>query len=419
MKTFAVIGYGQRGLVYARNTGSRARFVAVCDPNRDRLNVARQEHRLPEKALFSSEDDFFARGKLADYLFICTQDRMHHRMTMKALDLGYDILLEKPIATTLQDCIDIERRTLELNRKVVVCHVLRYSAFYLMLKRVLEKNPIGRIISIEQVENVGFWHQAHSFVRGNWGNEERSNPMILSKCCHDLDLLQWLAASACTWVWSVGELNYFKEENAPEGSTERCLDGCALVDTCPYSARKIYLDNFKRILNPRKKYFWPYSVLPGDGIATVPKLEAALKNGPYGRCVFRTDNDVVDHQVTQMKFANGVHATLTMSAFSRDLERKINVRGTGGQIEGRLEDNKIYLKVYDYRRPVRKIRARALFGAHGGGDRGIIDSLFNDDLKTDISGSIMSHVMAFAAEHSRKNNGAVVYLDDFVRENTS
>ncbi|MFY9114283.1 MAG: Gfo/Idh/MocA family oxidoreductase [Dethiobacteria bacterium] len=418
MKTFAIIGYGQRGLVYARNASSRGKFVAVCDPNRDRLNVAGHDYRLPEEMLFSSEEEFFARGKLADYLFICTQDRLHHRMTMKALDLGYDILLEKPVATTLKDCIDIERRALELNRKVTVCHVLRYTAFYLKLKEVLEKNPIGKIISIEQVENVGFWHQAHSFVRGNWGNEERSNPMILSKCCHDLDILQWLAGSGCIKVWSNGELNYFKAENTPEGSTERCLDGCTLVDTCPYSAKKIYLDNFKRIIIPRKKYFWPYSVLPEDGIATLPKLEAALKHGPYGRCVFRTDNDVVDHQVTQMKFANGVNATLTMTAFSRDLERKITIRGSDGQIDGRLENNKIYLKAYNYRRPVRKIRTSALAGAHGGGDRGIINSLFNDDLKTSISNSIMSHVMAFAAEYSRKNNGIGVDLDDFVKNNT-
>ncbi len=142
--------------------------------------------------------------------------------------------------------------------------------------------------------------------------------------------------------------------------------------------------------------------MPEDGIATLPKLEAALKHGPYGRCVFRTDNDVVDHQVTQMKFANGVNATLTMTAFSRDLERKITIRGSDGQIDGRLENNKIYLKAYNYRRPVRKIRTSALAGAHGGGDRGIINSLFNDDLKTSISNSIMSHVMAFAAEYSRK-----------------
>ncbi len=405
MNTFSVIGYGQRGIVYAGAAKDKGQLSAVCDYNPSRLEQARSAFALPQDCLFSNEKDFFAKGKLSDYLFICTPDHTHYNITMQALALGYDILLEKPIARSAAECLEIEKAAERLGRKVIVCHVLRYTPFYQQLKALIEAGTIGRLISIEQTENVGYWHMAHSFVRGNWASEKESNPMILAKCCHDTDILQYLAGSLCKTVSSDGELIHFRPECAPSGAPSRCTDNCPYERKCPYSAKRIYIDNFKKIIALGKKHFWPYSVLPDDGIATVEKLTKAIKEGPYGKCVYAAGNDVVDYQNVQMVFENGVRANLTMTAFSKDLIREIAIRGTHGEIRGIMEKRKIIIKPFIGKN--KRVKVRFNIGGHGGGDSALVTALFSKNEQTGIKQSVASHLIAFGAEVSRKSGKAV------------
>ena len=187
MTKVVILGYGGRGRNYAllcKNVANKSSFeiVAVIDTSKDKLGLAKKELNLPDEMLFENLDDFCKLPKMADYMFICTQDKQHHEHAIKALNCGYNLLLEKPIATTLEDCVDIAKVANEKGLKVDVCHVLRYSGYYEKIKEVMDSGVLGKIISIEQVENVAYWHQAHSFVRGDWKNSEESTPMILAKC---------------------------------------------------------------------------------------------------------------------------------------------------------------------------------------------------------------------------------------------
>lgn len=227
-------------------------IVAVIEKNPEILSIAKAELKLKDSQMFSDYNEFLKQDKEADLLMICTQDKQHFEHTMKALDKGYDILLEKPIAVTKEECVKIEKRAKELGRKVDVCHVLRYTSFFSKLKELTDSGVIGKIISIEHTENVCYWHQAHSFVRGDWRNSDASIPMILAKCCHDLDLIRWIANSPCAEVSSIGKLHFFKKENAPEGAAERCTDGCGVKNECPYDAEKLYIDTYKKMPYPYK-----------------------------------------------------------------------------------------------------------------------------------------------------------------------
>lgn len=417
MKTVAILGFGGRGINYGnlcKSISDKFKIVAVVDNNKDKLDLAAKQHNLSSDMLFDSVDSFFKAGKIADILFVCTQDSDHYAHTMPALDLGYDILLEKPISNNLKECIEIEQKAKKLNRKIVVCHVLRYSQFYLRIQEAIKRGAIGKLISIEMVENVAYWHQAHSFVRGNWRNSDSSSPMILAKCCHDLDLAQWLAGGSCEQISSQGTLNYFNSENAPEGATARCTDGCKAKANCPYDAEKLYINRFKRIPKRFGKGMWPYNIICNDGIATIDKLWNAIKTGPYGRCVFHCDNNVVDHQNTNMIFDNGVTVNLTMTAFSNDSYREIRVRGTHGEIIGNMNTNQLVLVPFGGKAKKIKMSLGSGISGHGGGDKGLIMALSDEsgNMETHISRSIMSHVMAMAAEKSRLEGGKVVSVEE-------
>jgi predicted dehydrogenase len=233
---------------------------------------------------------------------------------------------------------------------------------------------VGRLVAIQAIEQVAFWHQAHSYVRGNWRRAEDTTPMILAKCCHDLDLLQYYAKSPCESISSVGDLTYFKSENMPKGAAKRCLD-CKYVEECPYSAKRIYINNWKSGGKPEN--LWPYNVLTPVLPLTEDALLDALKNGPYGRCVFACDNDVVDHQLTQMTFQNGVKATLTMTAFTSNGGRIMKFYGTTGEID--LDEEQGIISVKRFGTPTEKINIADLnesgYG-HGGGDFGIVSKLY-------------------------------------------
>lgn len=414
MKKIAVLGYGGRGCNYTKLCKSmkdKYEITAVIDNSKDKLVQAKKITGLKDSQLFSSLDSFLEAPKTADWLFVCTQDKDHKEHSVKALKKGYNLLLEKPIACTPEDCLEIEHAAKENNREVAVCHVLRYSVYYDKIKEIMDSGILGKIISIEQVENVGYWHQAHSFVRGDWRNKEESTPMILAKCCHDLDIAVYLAESKCAQVMSQGQLNFFKKENAPEGATEYCLGGCKAKDTCPYDCEKLYVNGIKHLPKAAVKYMWPQSRLMPDGIVTVPKLYEALKTTDFGKCVFLSDNNVVDYQVTTMLFENGINSTLTMTAFSGPCYRETRIRGSLGELICDMGKSKIMLELFGKRK--KRIRLHQVLDAHGGGDKRLIEYLAEDRLKTDISTSIESHLIAFAAEESRLNNGETVKLEEF------
>jgi len=404
--TVALIGAGLRGQGYAEyalNRPDEMQVVAVADPNPSRRERMRRNHGLEDRLCFADWRELLAQPKLADAVLICTQDKMHYEPTMLALAAGYHVLLEKPMSPDPLECIAMGERAKELGLVFSICHVLRYTPFFGTLKRLIEEGKIGRLLSIQHNENVGYWHQAHSFVRGNWRNSAESSPMILAKSCHDMDILLWLAGADCKAVSSSGALSHFKAEHAPEGAPERCTDGCPVSDTCLYYAPAIYLAEDPGWL--------------GAAISDDPSYEArlkALKEGPYGRCVYRCDNDVVDHQVVNLEFENEVTAAFTMTAFTNDVSRTLKLMGTEGEIRASMETGDIELIRFGSGKRERIPLEGATDAGHGGGDRGIVGDfvrLVREGGKgkglTAAEHSVQSHLMAFAAEHSRVHREVV------------
>jgi predicted dehydrogenase len=412
--TVALIGAGLRGvnyLDYALQHPGELQVVAVAEPNAARRNSFKTKHRLGDDQCFESWDDLFAVPKLADAVLICTQDKQHFEPTMKALEAGYHVLLEKPMSPDARECIIMGEKAIEVDRVFSICHVLRYTNFFSTIKQLLENGAIGKLMSITHNENVGYWHHAHSFVRGNWRRKEESSPMILAKSCHDLDILLWLADADCTRVSSFGSLSHFTSAQAPEGAPLRCLDGCPVADECLYYAPKQYLTNDTN---------WPTSAISDD--SSYAARYRALQEGPYGRCVYHCDNDVVDHQVVNLEFANSVTVAFTMCAFTRDISRTIKLMGTTGEIHGDMEKNEIEI-IHFGSGKVERISFENSGGhvGHGGGDIGLIKDflkLVRADGKsqglTSANRSVQSHLMAFAAEQSRID-GRVIDLASYVQ----
>ena len=410
----AIIGLGGRGSTYAHFTkhfGSEV--VAVCDPDVKKKELA-ITYGVPENSFFTDEEEFFKQGKIADALVIATMDTLHYRQAMKALDVGYDILLEKPIAMTLRECIEIRDKAKKLGKKVVVCHVLRYAPFYNQVKEILDSGAIGEIVALEQVEHIGYYHYAHSYVRGNWRNTDVSLPLILAKNCHDTDIIAWLIGKKCISVSSYGSLKYFKEENAPKVSTAHCFD-CPKKDSCVYNAFSIYNN---------EEYEKAAGLAKHGGLGTTKaEIDKNLSNpaNAYGRCVYRCDNNVVDNQIVNMQFEDGVVAQLRTIAFSNDLHRNLTIYGTNGVIttinEGgtKIKVEKIggETAVYDV------IKLAGGYGHHAGGDVGIIKQFIEyleTGIKTknitDICDSVMGHEIGFLAEESRLSGGKLMYLKE-------
>jgi predicted dehydrogenase len=412
--TVAIIGAGLRGvnyLEYAIQHPNELQVVAVAEPVAERRESFQARHSIPDNMCFENWDDFFAMPKLADAVLICTQDKQHFDPTMKALEAGYHVLLEKPMSPDAKECLLMGEKASQLNRVFSICHVLRYTNFFSTIKGLLDNGTIGNLMSITHNENVGFWHQAHSFVRGNWSRKEDSSPMILAKSCHDLDILLWLAGSECVRVSSFGSLSHFTSDQAPAGAPLRCLDGCPVADDCLYYAPKYYLTEDTN---------WPTSAISDD--LSYSARYKALEEGPYGRCVYHCDNDVVDHQVVNMEFANSVTVAFTMSAFTRDVSRTIKLMGTKGEVRGAMEKNEIEV-IHFGSGKVERISFEDMGGhvGHGGGDMGLLKDflkLVREDGKsqglTSASQSVQSHLMAFAAEQSRMD-GNSVNLKDFAK----
>lgn len=417
--TIAIAGVGSRGKnAYGfelLNMKDRAKVVAVADIDPERLALAGDAHGVPQDMRFASAEEMLAMPKLADAMLICTQDRQHVPHAVAALEKGYDIMMEKPISPKLEDLQMITRVAREKGRRVIVCHVLRYTPFFQTIKRTIDSGMLGKVVSIQALENVRYWHQAHSFVRGNWRREEDTSPMILAKCCHDLDYFVWLCGKKCERVSSYGSLMYFKESNAPEGAALRCTQGCKAKADCPYDAEKIYLTNKETgILNGNVE--WPIDVLAEN--PTEEKIHNAIETGPYGRCVFHCDNDVVDHQVVNMQMEDGASLSLTMSAFTSIGGRTIKVMGTLGDLWGDMHENRIRICAFGQEPQIIDLgREEKDFAGHGGGDHLLMEQFIDlmqgkepDSTVTTLETSVESHLVALAAERSRLENGASIEI---------
>lgn len=410
-----IFGAGNRGVgaygAYLRRRPDLAQVVAIADPRTDRLSDAGAQHGVAPDHLYDTWEALLQNEKDLDAIIIATPDHLHLRPALAAMEHGASILLEKPICPKEDEVrllLDAARRK---RADITVAHVLRYTPFFARIKELLDRGVIGQLQSIRHTEHIGYWHFAHSYVRGNWRRLDQASPMVLAKSCHDFDILRWLIGDACVELNSYGTLGHFTRANAPEGATERCDQGCKVERSCPYSAQRIYLEKFP----PENR--WPHNVVALD---TSPEgLAMALHEGPYGRCVYMCDNDVMDHQVVSMRFANGVDATLNISAFTRENTRTIHLMGSHGEIIGNFFGNEI--QVSDFR--IDDMRTSQLTvhsdGYHGGGDDAIMADFIGrvqDRLRrgetsvplTSLEQSIDGHLMAFAAERSRLSGRQVV-----------
>lgn len=394
--TAVMVGAGQRGYftfgAYAAANPRQLRFVGVVDPN-----LARRQRFVAAHVgavEYPSVDEWLAAGKLADTAFIASPDRHHYAAATGALRLGYDVLLEKPMAATLAQSIDLVRTAQETGRTLAVAHVLRYTPFFRKLNEVIRSGRLGDIVTVEHRENVWSFHMAHSFVRGNWAISAAATPMIVQKCCHDFDILNWNLDSPVASLSSVGSLFHFTPANAPDGATARCTDGCP-VESCPFDARQY--------LNPAWTS-WPVHVFTDD-LSEQGRM-TALRDGPWGRCVYSAGSDVVDHQVVTMQLESGASVVLVMHGHSAEDSRTMRYDGTRATLRGRFGRDSV-IEVADHATGATEVvPIAAATGGHGGGDGGVIES-FLDDVRagrtplTSAAGGVESHLLAFAAEEAR------------------
>ena len=418
--TAAILGLGSRGRVYAENCEllhDKIEVVACSDIIPEKVERFSKRFGIPEEMCYSSPEALLEADKLCDVLFICTMDKDHYGQAMKALEKGYNLVLEKPISTDPKECLDIARLAAKKGLHVIVCHVLRYSPFYIKLKELIDSGIIGRVMSLQATEPVLYWHQAHSFVRGNWSRADRSCPMILQKCSHDMDTFLWLTGKHCRSVSSFGSLSHFRREYAPEGAPERCSEACPSYEKCPYSV-EWYINQAKR-----GNFDWPMNVACPE--ADIEKLRAALKTNKYGRCVYYCDNDVVDHQIVNLLLEDDLTVSFTMCAFTSESRgRYLRIMGTLGEIETRMDDEQIKLTLFGNNTQQTEYidyKDENISSAHGGGDLGLVSDLIdliNGKLSTSVTSideSVESHLVCLAAEKSRASGGELVKMDEYVK----
>jgi predicted dehydrogenase len=402
-----VIGAGGRGTGYGRwalANPARAQVVAVAEPRQVRRERFAAAHGIAAADAVADWRDLAARERIADAVLICTQDRMHAEPVEAFAALGYHVLVEKPMAPDEQTCRQIVEATEQAGVMLAVGHVMRYTPYTSAVKQILDSGRLGEIMSVEHLEPVGFWHQAHSFVRGNWRRADLATPMLMAKSCHDLDWLQYIVGQPPHRVSSFGRLSHFTRDHQPAGAADRCVD-CAVEANCAYSAIRLYGGMLSR-----GQYSWPLDVIVDD--FTPAALDTALRDGPYGRCVYACDNDVVDHQVVAMEFAGGATATFTMTAFNEAGGRRTRIFGTRGELSGDGDTISIYDFVTRELQVVtpEQMGAMSAAGGHGGGDAGLMDAFTEaiatgnpEAIRSGPRESLASHLAVFAAERARLN----------------
>lgn len=404
-----LIGAGQRGKDiygnYALINPEHIEFVAVAEPNEIKRKEFSEKHNIKPEYQFESWEQLLEKDKFCDAVVIATPDRTHFEPAKLALKSGYHILLEKPMSSIPEEVMKLGMLAKENNKVFMICHVLRYTPFFNTIKKIIDSGEIGDIMSIQHNENIGYFHFGHSFVRGNWRNSNLSSSLMLQKSCHDMDILLWLVGSPCRKIASFGELNYFKKERKPEGAGDRCVE-CSIEDKCPYSAVKLYYNNVGR---------WPTTAIVE--IQTIDEVKKAVAKGPYGRCVYNCDNNVVDHQSTILEFENNVTATFNLSAFTNQVNRTLKIMGTKGEIRAIDSKNEIEVQLFDTNER-KVVNPKQITGGHGGGDTGIMEDFISLILSnkgkalTSANVSVQSHMMAFAAEESRLTD-KVVNMKDY------
>src|SRR4051812_7891453 len=331
----AIVGAGQRGADtyggFALAHPDVVRIVAVAERDARRRAAFAAAHRLPAQAAFADWPALPAGNADAGAPSPPPPARPQAAPAIAAPRAGRPVLLEKPIAPRPEDVEAIADAAARSAGDLTIAHPLRYTPFFGTIARLVADGAIGDLVEIDHLENVAWWHFAHSYVRGNWRNEALASPLLLAKACHDLDVIRWLANAPCTAVASFGSLRHFRSEDAPPGAPDRCLDGCPVADSCAYYAPRFY--------GAGVPGGWPASVVTSN--ADRDALMEALRTGPYGRCVYHSDNDVVDHQGTLLEFAGGVVATLTVSAFTAENTRTVKLMGTAGEMRGHMERGQI------------------------------------------------------------------------------
>jgi len=417
---------------YALEHDPGLEFVAVAEPVVERRARFAGQHDLPAGAQYASWEPLLSRPRLADAVIIATQDNQHVAPALAALEAGYDVLLEKPMATTLEDCTALVRAAERSGRLLQICHVLRYTDFFRAVHDVVQSGRLGDVVTYEHRENVAYYHMAHSFVRGNWRRADQSSPMILAKSCHDLDLIYWILGERVVRLSSVGMLRHFRADQAPRPAVPaRCTDGCPVEAECPFSAPGIYLDY--RPWRPMMQEMgladgydlgqaleWPMSTL-ANGDLRRESIRRALEEGPYGRCVYHCDNDVVDNQIVTMQTGAGTTISFFMHGHSHEEGRTLRLDGTRATLFGEFMHLRQEIRIHDHLTgAVEVIRPEIRFGAHGGGDQGLM-AAFVATLRgggqsplTDARAALESHLLAFAAEQARVE-GTVIDMDAYRR----
>ncbi|MEF3302097.1 Gfo/Idh/MocA family protein [Paenibacillus sp. GYB003] len=407
-----IVGAGHRSMLYASYSVSHAdelRIAGVVEPDDVRRKAAMDAYNLAPERGYTSIEQLIAGPRIADVAFNGTMDHLHVATTLPLLEAGYDVLLEKPIGVSENEVRELQETANRLGRKVMICHELRYAPFYAEIRKRLQRGVIGEVINMQFAENVSYHHIASAYVRGKWNSEKRGgSSMLMAKCCHDLDLMVWMKAGVKPLrVSSMGGRMLFREEQKPEGAGTRCLVDCPLVDSCPYSAKTMYLER-----NLWGTYVWHGIEHLGANPAEELKRESLRTDNPYGRCVWASDNDVVDHQAVNVEFADGCTGTFSLNGNAAKSCRRLHLVGTLGEIEGIMEEGFFTIRHFDlsarhgYREE--RVSVDVTDNMHGGGDMRLVGDFLRvirgerpSLSTTTLDDSVNGHFVGFAADRSR------------------
>ncbi|MBX3012065.1 MAG: Gfo/Idh/MocA family oxidoreductase [Caldilineaceae bacterium] len=437
MVTAVIVGAGHRALTYAayaQHHPDELQIVGVADPIAPRRQLVAAQYHLPPERCFASAEELVAQPQLADFVINGTMDHQHVATSLPVLAAGYDLLLEKPFATNEAELWALADATQRYQRKVAICHVLRFAPFYRAIRQQVVNGVIGELLNVQAVEHVSYHHMAVGFVRGKWNSKTKCfSPMLMAKCCHDLDLIAWMKSGvAPVRVASFGSNYQFRPERAPAQAGTRCLVDCPIEVDCLYSARKHYIDH------PNRWAFYVWDALQQAGTAARPtppvkhyteltleeKIEWLKTDNPYGRCVWKCDNDVVDHQAVAIEFADGTTATLNMVGGAAKPSRSLHLIGTKGEIQGNLEDSRFVIRRIDprpgceYAEEVIDLNLggdmTGAFGGHGGGDLRLMADFVQlvrgeqpSISTTTLADSINGHLIGFCADRAMEEGRVV------------
>ncbi|TPX30191.1 hypothetical protein SmJEL517_g06190 [Synchytrium microbalum] len=413
----AIIGCGQRGdRVYGEwfaTNRDKGIVVAIAEPNATRREKTALKHNLPANRVYVDWEDFVQAhdnegSRIADALLVCTQDQTHVDIVEAGSKRGYDILCEKPLATEISEVVRIIKAVKDANVIFGVAHVLRYSPYTQGIQSLLKRGDLGSVVNVQHLEPIGNIHFSHSYVRGNWRNESTSSFTLLTKSCHDLDLLNlYFQGKRATKISSFGSLSYFRPENKPPkaGDSTRCWN-CPAEKECTYSAKRIYCE-------PASKGNFSFPVYVITDIENLASVEHAVQTGPYGECVYNGTNNVIDSQIVSIEFEGGGTASFTMTAFTQILGQRVTrINGTKGEITGDMHEFNHY--AFDTRRNKKYCPLPANPSGHGGGDWGVIEAFVDAVRQRDQSlmgctpdDVLESHLLVFAAEESRRKGVTV------------